>query len=101
MMRVKYELSFKVHFKFSVPFTYSAFKMELKASLVYRTCQNLGFLLQKKLKYFDVSFVLNQGMKNCKILHKRRMTFIKNIHLEISKDFIEVVCSEKIEKLHL
>lgn len=29
------------------------------------------------------------------------MTLIKNIHLEISKDFIEVVCLEKVKKLHL
>lgn len=63
-------MSFKVHFKFSVPFTYSAFKMELKASLVYRTGQNLELLLQKKWKYFDISFVLNQGMKSAEFCTK-------------------------------
>lgn len=37
----------------------------------------------------------------CKILHEKTMTFIKNIHLEISKHFIEAVCLEKVEMLYL
>lgn len=39
------QFSLKVHFKFSVPLTYCAFKMELKASLIYRDGQNLELLL--------------------------------------------------------
>lgn len=40
--------------------------MELKASLIYRAGQNMELLLQEKLQYFDIPFVLNQGMKIAK-----------------------------------
>lgn len=45
--------------------------LKWKASLVYRNGQNLEFLLQKKLKYFDIPFVLNQGMKSASFRTKQ------------------------------
>lgn len=60
----------------------------------------MEFLLQKKLKYFDIPFVLNQGMKSASFRTKQ-WHLLKTSTLEKSKDFIEVVCLEKVEKLHL
>lgn len=60
----------------------------------------MEFLLQKKLKYFDIPFVLNQGMKSASF-HTKQWNLLKTSTLEKSKDFIEVVCLEKVEKLHL
>lgn len=72
------EILLKVHFKFPVPFTYCACKMELRASLIYTAVQNLQLLLPEKLQYFDIYFVLKQGMKIVEFCtKKKRRHFLK------------------------
>lgn len=52
--------------------------MELRASLIYTAVQNLQLLLPEKLQYFDIYFVLKQGMKIVEFCtKKKRRHFLK------------------------